>query len=141
MRRIAFVLLFGLATVLSGILAAETCAEELLILHEPGFAQKVVSENMTPELNTFVYAQSPTSVDAKGNFYFIFSAANRQKIIKRVTPGGVLSDFAEINELPDHNDNLSHLERGPKGSLYVAISSFNTVTFESFYTLIRISKF
>ncbi|MFC1594109.1 Ig domain-containing protein [Candidatus Omnitrophota bacterium] len=116
----------GLVFLFSIMLVSAVSADDYLILHEPGYIQEVIADDLTPPPsdNNKIRSETTTCLDWEGNLYFIGEGDTYQRrIIKKVTPEGIVTDFATLIEIPDHNNCINHISMSVYGELYVVLQS------------------
>ena len=114
-------------------------AEDYLIINESGYTQEVIVYDTVPPATDGIKVYGDTSVctDLDGNTY----AIENRKTVRKVTSDGIMTDFAVINELPDHNDNIDHITMDMFGNMFVVVNSYIFSTEENPYPLVKISGF
>jgi len=113
-----------------------------LTLYEAGYTQEVINNDveMTPE----PYQSASNFTDWDGNWYFVpfkFDSPISQKSIQKVTPVGVMSQFARVNQAPDETRAFRCMNIDVFGNLYVVLYHYIEDASTTLYPLIKVSGF
>jgi len=117
--------------------ATSVFAEDYLTINESGYSQETVVDDIMEAPSRM----STEFTDWEGNYYFTPDQRAGEVALKKVTPEGMITEFASIPQAPDELLQFRNLQLDVYGDLYVVLFHYVKGASTARYPLIKISGF
>lgn len=123
--------------VFSVAVATNVFAEDYLTINEPGYSQEVLVYDIVEAPSRM----SAEFTDWEGNYYFTPDQRAGEIALKKVTPDGMITEFASIPQAPDELLQFRNLRLDAYGNLHVVLFHYVEGASTVCYPLVKISGF